>query len=63
METNENNNEQMKNEVLDNESSLDTENVQLFIHHEKEEKEEKGPTFTTVDLKNMINEELASVRL
>ena len=48
---------------MDNESSLDIENVLLYIHHEKDEKEEKGPTFTTVDLKNMINEELASVGL
>lgn len=55
-EENNNNDELIEN----NDSSLDTENVQLII---QDEKEDNGPTFTTVDLKNMISQELANAEL
>jgi hypothetical protein len=66
-------NEQIVNEQIDNEENnnndelienndfyLDSENVKLII---QDEKEDKGPTFTTVDLKNMISQELANAEL
>jgi hypothetical protein len=40
-------------------SNVDPENIQLEVEEKEEEKEINGPTFSSVDLKNAIQEELA----